>query len=753
MTARQRSWLLPPAALSLVAGVFLGRITPELLWPATASVLAALSVLLLKGRGRFAACLVLALSLGCLSGSVSFHPSVPPEGDYEIRGIISDEVTSGSFGQVRVYLSDVSLNGHPLSGGAYWTFYPETEIPDLLPGQQVSFSAALYHPRGADNPDGYNFRESLLQHGVIAGLAGCSNLVVRPAVSFSYAGTIASVRHNISSSLISVLGEETGAYASALLLGMRSMIPSADRQAFSRLGIAHILSVSGFHVGVLVGALAVLFRLLRLRQGFRLFIYIIILAVYSALCGSSQPVIRASLLLVLSLEGRILNRPRSGIHLLSAALLVMTLFSPVQVTSASFQLTFGAMFGLVWFLPLLRRIQPFRGRITGRIFESLLLTFGVQLGLLLPELFFFQRLPLLVFLINLPAMLISGVLITVFWLVLLLLPFPSVAGWLSGPLSAVTGTLLSGIRHLGSLPGLTLWIHTPTLLTAFGLCLVFGGVCAFLRIRFSLRAACILLGSALLVFSLLPLPHSTTEYIQLSDGDADTAVLWDRDKVYVLDTGEDDSVLSSFLRKRRLTPDAVILTHLHADHAAGLRSLINDEIPVRLLMLPVGAEKQLIHPDFIILLEELRNAGTEIRFLSRGDVLPLPSGTLTVLWPEDGKVRSSQDANHYSLVSRICLNGSVLLQTGDITGTYESYCAAPADILKAAHHGSRSSTSAEFLETVSPDVVLVSCRRNSRLQDFRIRLGTLPVFGTSESGAVTVRFDENGYTVIPFLSD
>ena len=170
-------------------------------------------------------------------------------------------------------------------------------------------------------------------------------------------------------------------------------------------------------------------------------------------------------------------------------------------------------------------------------------------------------------------------------------------------------------------------------------------------------------------------------------------------------------------------------------------------------MLPVGAEKQLIHPDFILLLEELRNNGTEIRFLSRGDVLPLPSGTLTVLWPEDGKVRSSQDANHYSLVSRICLNGSVLLQTGDITGTYESYCAAPADILKAAHHGSRSSTSAEFLETVSPDVVLVSCRRNSRLQDFRIRLGTLPVFGTSESGAVTVRFDENGYTVIPFLSD
>ena len=753
MTARQRSWLLPPSALALVAGVFLGRMTPDLLCPVTALVLAALSVLLLKGKGRFAACLVLALSLGCLSGSVSFHPALPPEGDYEIRGIVSDEVTSGSFGQVRVYLSDVSLNERPLSGGAYWTFYPESDIPELLPGMQVSFSASLYHPRDTDNPDGYNFRETLLQRGVIAGLYGWNNLAVRPAGSFSYAGTIASVRHHLSSSLVSVLGEETGAYASALLLGMRSMIPSDDRQAFSRLGIAHILSVSGFHVGVLVGALAALFRLLKLRPGLRLIIYAVILAAYSAICGSSQPVIRASLLLVLSQEGRILNRPRSGIHLLSAVLLIMTLFSPVQVTSASFQLTFCAMFGLVWFLPLTRRFQSFRGRVSRKLLESLVLTFGVQLGLLLPELFFFQRLPLLVFLINLPAMLISGVLISLFWLVLLLLPFPAVAGLLSGPLSSVTGILLAGIRRLGTMPGLTLWIHTPTLLTAAGICLIFLGVCAFLRIRSGPRIACILLGSALVVLSLLPFPHHTTEYIQLSDGDADTAVLWDRDKVYVFDTGEDDSVLSSFLRKRRLAPDAVILTHLHADHAAGLRSLLNDEIPVRLLLLPVDAEKQLIHPEFILLLEELRHAGTEIRYLSRGDVLPLPSGTLTVLWPEDGKVRTGQDANHYSLVSRLCLNGSVLLQTGDITGTYESYCAVPADILKASHHGSPSSTSAGFLETVSPDVILLSCQRNSRLQDFRSRTGTVPVFGTSESGAVTVRFDENGYTVIPFLSD
>ena len=753
MTSRQRGWLLPPASFALVAGVFIGRICPLLIWPIIAVIFASFSVFLLKGRGRFIACIVFSLSLGCYAGALSFHPALPPEGNYHVDGIISDEVTTGSFGQVRVYLSDVMLDNKVLSGGAYWTFYTDSVHPDLQPGNEVSFHASLYHPRGAVNPDGYNFRENLLQHGITVGLYGNDGLMIRKAGRFSVSGCIAALRHQISASLISSLGQETGGYASAMLLGMRSLVPSEDRDSFSRLGIAHILSVSGFHVGFLISAMAGLFRLLRLRPSVRLFLYAIILTAYSALCGMSQPVIRASVLLLLSREGQILNRPRSGVHLFSAALFIMTLFSPVQVTSASFQLTFCAMFGVIWFIPLIRRFHSVRHRIPRMVFESMIITFGVQLGLLFPELLFFQRLPLLVFLINLPAMMISGVMISAFWIVLLLLLVPGIVASFSGLLSAVTGWLLSGVRYLGSLPGLTLWIHMPTWLTALGVILLFLAFCVFLRIRLRLRIIYAMLGLSVIIFSLLPLEHHTAEYIQFSVGNADAAVLWDNNRVIVIDTGEDDGTLSSFLRKRRLTPDTVILTHLHADHAGGLRSLINDAIPVRQVLLPVDAEKQQVHPDFLRLLDELQASGTTIGYLSRGDVIPLPSGMITVLWPEKGKVRPGQDANNYSLVSRITLKGSVLLHTGDIKGSYESYCAAPSDILKASHHGSPSSSTVRFLETVSPDTVLLSCQRLSRLQDYRERIGNIRVYGTAESGAVTVRFEEGYYSVVPFVSD
>ena len=135
-------------------------------------------------------------------------------------------------------------------------------------------------------------------------------------------------------------------YASAMLLGVRSLLPREDRTAFSRLGIAHLLSVSGFHVGILIALLAPAFRLLRLPQWVRILLYAVVLGFYSALCGWAQPVLRASLLLLLSLWGRILNRPRLLTHLLSAAFLALLFVSPVQLTGLSFQLSFGAVLGL-----------------------------------------------------------------------------------------------------------------------------------------------------------------------------------------------------------------------------------------------------------------------------------------------------------------------------------------------------------------------------------------------------------------------
>jgi len=753
MTQRQKGWFLPPAALCLTLGVLCGRVSSTLFFSIAACVLSAASLFFLRKRGRMAACLALILAVGALAGFLSFHPSLPEEGDFLVCGIVTDELKAGRFGKKSTRISHVTLDGRACSGSLYWTFYSDEPDPALVPGCYVTFRASLYHPSGADNPDGYDFREELLRGGMIAGVSGFDGLQVEEAPFFSLPGAAASLRHRLAEGLVSALGEEAGGYAATMLLGFRSLVPSEDRAAFANLGIAHLLAVSGFHVGVLSALLWMVLRPFRLSRKWMLVILSAALFFYALLCGMSQPVLRASLLIIAGLGGRLLLRPRSRIHLLCAVYMLCLLASPVQITGLSFQLTYGAVLGIILIVPPLQKVFSPKGRIAHRIWEAFCITLGAQLGVLIPELSAYQCLPLLSCLVNLPAALLGSALILLYWLVLFLLPFPVLAGAVGVPVAGLTAGFTEAVRFLGRSSFFSLWTPAPSWMTVLGVLLLFAASCILFRFSLRWRIAGIVLGAVLVVGSLIPTWHSGTEYIQFSSGNADAAVLWDQDHVLVVDTGEDNGVVSGWLRRRRLIPDGVVVTHLHTDHAGGLQSLLDDGIPVPVLYLPEGAEDQLVHEDMRTLLETLRASGTEIRFLSRGDELALPSGSLRVLWPEKGKTRRNQDANLYPLVSLLELKGTRLFLASDLVGSYEMYAACPADILKAPHHGSASSASPEFLSAVSPQAILLTCSRASRAEAFSQRAAGIPVYATSGCGAVTIDIEENGFRVSPFLSD
>ena len=752
MTERLRGWLLPPLAVSFALGVLLGRAAASPWYGAVGCLAGLAACLLLRDRGRFCALLALFLALGCLRGFFGYHPVLPPEGEVSVTGVVSEEIQTRDNGQVRSALADLRLDGLPLSGGAYWSFYADTLPEGLGPGMSVSFRGRVYHPSRALNPDGYDFREELLRRSIRVGIYGNDDLTVSPPDFFSFAGFTARLRHRLSAALTAALGDEAGPYAAAMLLGARSNLPREDRTAFSRLGIAHLLSVSGFHVGLLIGLLALLFRLLRLPQPLRMGLYASVLTFYCALCGWSQPVLRASLLLLLSRAGRMLNRPRSPLHLLSAAWLILLWMNPVQLTGLSFQLTFGAVLGLALVTPTLSSFFHPENRIARWLRDGLAAGVGAQIGILLPELYAFQELPLLGLMVNIPALALGAGLLGLYWAALLTLPLP----WLNGPVCAVarwaTAAFLACVRALGSLPGVTLWTRTSGTLTVIGMLLLTAGLCCLFRWKRRSRALMTGFGLALTVLSLLPWPHRSAEYVQLAVGGADASVLWDQDQVIVMDAGYEDGALSDFLHRRRLTPDAVILTHLHTDHVLGLEAMMEDGIPIRRIYLPWGAERADIHPSALELLDRLRAGGTDILTLAAGDRLPLPDGEIRVLWPEEGMVRPGQDANESCLTVMIDIRGTALLQTGDLDGRYEMYAAAPADLLKVAHHGSFSSTSEAFLAAVDPSAALLSCDRTERHRQVAERLGAVPLYSTAAHGMLTVRFGDHAFTVETFLT-
>ena len=752
MTERQRGWLLPPLAVCFSLGILTGRAAVSLWYGVIGCITGVSACVLLKGRWRFCALLALFMALGCVRGFQGYHPVLPDEGIYTVSGILSEDLQARDNGSFRSVLTDVTLNGNHLDKDVYWSFYADEAPSDLIPGMQITLDGKLYHPPGATNPDGYDFREELLRRGITVGIYGRTNLESAEPEFFSFSGFLASLRHQLRTALVDALGNETGLWASAMLLGSKSLLPREDRQAFSRLGVAHLLSVSGFHTGVLAVMLVLLFRLFHLPQRIRIFLLAIFLSVYCILCGWSQPVLRASLLLLFGMWGRILNRPRILLHLLSAAFLILLFFYPVQLTGLSFLMSFGAVLGIAIFPSFLRSLWNPKSLLLQWLRNMLSVGMSAQIGVFLPVLYAYQELPILGILVNIPIGFLGSGLIWLYWLVLFTLPFPFFSGIFSTFARFGTNIMLSAVRFLGNLPGITLWTRAAGLLTAVGVILLGIGICAVIRLKPRFRVLFSACGLLLIILSLISPLHLTTEYYQLDEGNADSAVLWDQNQVIVIDTGDRDGFLSFFLHRRRLTPDAVILSHLHSDHFGGLEALMEDGIPIPLVYIPDRASEANVHPDALALLDRLETEGTEIRTLEAGDTLFLPSGEMRILWPEKGKTRQKQNANESSLVLRIDIRGSVLLQTGDLDGRYEMYAAAPANLLKAAHHGSQNSSSPAFLAAVQPQTILLSCSDKDTQAAFSGKAGNARVFSTASNGMLTVHFNDQSYTVETFLS-
>lgn len=165
----------------MMAGIALGFQAPTSAMPMLC-VSAALAGLLLLGRRRTraAGCLLLTFLLGAALGIRMANPTLPPEGDAQVTGVVAGEVDfRAEKGQVRVILRDVTLNGERIASGAYWTFYLKADenIPDFLtPGARISMTAEVYHPQGQRNPHGYDFRQALRQKNILIGLYGAAKL-------------------------------------------------------------------------------------------------------------------------------------------------------------------------------------------------------------------------------------------------------------------------------------------------------------------------------------------------------------------------------------------------------------------------------------------------------------------------------------------------------------------------------------------------------------------------------------------------
>lgn len=764
------------AALCYGAGVLLGA-SSHFHWLWAVGLFAACLFALIRflsGRKTSPGIFPVLFFLGLVLASLSASPARPPEGDYSFTGTVEGRVRYKEDGQVSCTLTQAAIDGKDFAGNMYWSFYArDGQAPPVLEnGSRVSFSGRLYYPDGLQNPHGFDFDLYLKQRNISACLYGQNGLTIVPPQSvwdgsFSY-----KLRMELTQALYKTMGDRA-ALASVMLLGADDQLPEESREDFRITGTAHILSISGLHVAYLAAMVVWLLKLLGVRPRFRFFIVAAFLAAYSWLVGMSAPVIRSSLMFLAYLGAKLLGRAHDPLTSISAVFLAVLLVNPLDLLSPSFQLSFGAVTAmLVLGEPLLKwqnKLFPGkRKRIQGHIRQFLhqqwqsikaLPALGItaQIGVALPLAAWYNEISLLGIFVNLLVIPYVAVLMLAYLLALVLCPLGIIgqaagtaAGWL-------TDVLLSTVRLAADIPGMAVRVPSPAWPVILGTLTFLILLSPYVLCHGRRRVLMLATAAVLTVGGGLAVVNRDVRYIQLSVGDADTAILEDGAYTAVIDTGETGTEAADYLRGEGRNIDALILSHLHLDHAGGIMRLLDEGINISSVYIPEGAQTAMPDAEGLMQLVFLREQGIPVIPLHEGDKLTSPRTSLTVLWPQQGAVRPGQDANQSSLVACLQMEGVSLLTTGDITGEYEMYAAAKADILKVPHHGSANSTGNDFLAAVSPQMAILSCsglivppspKTLERLAGLKI-----PLYNTGQSGAVTLLVKGSRFKVQPFIKE
>lgn len=584
------------------------------------------------------------------------------------------------------------------------------------PGARWSFAVRLRRPHGFVNPGGFDYEAWLLERGIRATGHVRKHAVRLEGGAGSWMQRVHRVRAAVRERLLAAMpGSEYGGLMVALAVGDQGGIPTGDWEVFRRTGVAHVISISGLHIALVGlfcgGALALLWRrvpALALRMPAQKAGALAALAgasAYALLAGLGIPVLRAWLMLAVAVWVLFSGRAVAPSRVLAIALLVVLVADPWAVLSPGFWLSFGAVAIILASVGGRTRARTgWRGAVRVQLAISVAL-----IPLLLVQ---FQSFPLLSPLANLVAIPLVSFVITP--LVLLSLPWPTAL--LLTP-AAFAARLMMDFLHWLAAWELALWEQAPppSWLLACGLVAV--AVLLLPRATPGRLAAPALLGGLLAWQPARPAEGGFE--VQVLDVGQGLAVhvrtrthdlLFDAGPPYGSAADAGSRVILPYLRTAGTRSiDRLVLSHGDADHVGGAASVIG--------AMPVGEvlAGQPASAVGIALAGEKEERTPAVRSCAQIPPWTWDGVRFEILHPLAGQSAGRRHDNDASCVLQVAGPAGALLLTGDIGMAAEAALLARvttdalrSEVVVSAHHGSRSSSSAAFVDATLPAHVVHS---------------------------------------------
>ncbi|MDQ0058403.1 ComEC/Rec2 family competence protein [Paenibacillus harenae] len=230
-------------------------------------------------------------------------------------------------------------------------------------GDRVVVAGELAQPAEATNSGGFDYRRYLRSQRIhwLLKAKGAASVKAAAGPAWSAAamlGRVDAVRDSLGARMNALYPSDQSGYMKGLVLGIREDLDPEQFQQFSRLGLTHILAISGLHVAVFLYALGAMLRLARLTRERTLLLLTLAVPLYVLLSGASPSVMRAGIMAILGLLAARMGKFKDGLHLLAAAALAMLIYDPYFLENVSFQLSFIVTAGLIVGVAPVRKAMP-----------------------------------------------------------------------------------------------------------------------------------------------------------------------------------------------------------------------------------------------------------------------------------------------------------------------------------------------------------------------------------------------------------
>lgn len=716
--------------------------------------------------------------------------------------LVLEEVTAeagrrtGKFRRMVVYAENRTTEKNDSDSGG-----------ELAVGVKVQVRGKLAPVEGPGNPGEFDFRTYYRTKGIACRLYG-ENLAVAGGEAIPYYKGIAEFRMQCAGVLEKICMPEDVAVFKAVLLGDTSDMNPEMRDMYQRNGISHILAVSGQHLAIIGGGIYLMIRRAGAGYGKAGMISAVLVISYGIMTGSSGSAIRAVIMIVCLWLAAVKGRSYDTLSALGAAALILLYRQPYLLYHSGFELSFGAVLAISglggWMQSFLELERAWE--------KTLLISLSVQIVLTPIVLYHYFQHPLYGIFLNLLVIPLVSILMYSGILGIVLGSF-----WIQGGVAAVgAGHYILRFYELlcefaEGLPGYNLVLGRPSpgsLVMYFGIhgmgtavvLFCIRGRSAFIRAKsparcndhlaeshFRTRVSSISCKPMILMYFfgiyalsfavLVPRPVEGLEVVCLDVGQGDGLLLRTGKRAVLIDGGSSsqkklgDIVLEPYLKSRGISwIDYAVVSHGDSDHINGLIYLLEEskDIGIGTLVLPVMGKGEEVYENLAAL---ARREGADVVYMKTGDWVETGELALTCLYA--GEDFGGKDRNSHSLVLCGDYKGFHMLFTGDMgegqesslvrlaeqEGTLQDIHLNHVQILKTAHHGSRTSSSEVFLDRLKIRLAVVSYGEGNSYGHpspetmARFREQGIAVLETGKKGAITFKTDGASLEVHAFLEE